>query len=112
MTFEWGLVIPGSRSVLDLLLYPNCLDIDAPPYTHLLHVLSLLFLFLSGLRMRAGYETNDEEKGKSKFKPASVKEPPSHLRLLHFGSSVPLENHLSQALSNGIDPAPPELRPG
>ena len=36
-----------------------------------------LFLFLSGLRTRmAGYETNDEEKSKQKFKPASVKESP------------------------------------
>ena len=52
-------------------------------------------LFLSGLRTRARYETNDEERIKNKFKPASVKEPPSHLRLLHFGSSVPLDNHLS-----------------
>ena len=53
------------------------------------------FLFLSVLWMRAGYETNDEEKRKKKFKPASVKESPSHLRLLHFGSSGPLDNHLS-----------------
>ena len=63
-------------------------------------------LFLSGLQTRAGYETNNEEKRKKKFKFASIKEPPSHLRLLYFGSSVPLDNHLSQALSNGIDPAP------
>ena len=56
--------------------------------------------------MRVGYETIDEEKRKNKFKPAPVKEPTSHTRLLHLGSLCPLDNHPSQALSNGIDPAP------
>ena len=32
-TFEWELVVPGSRSVLDLPLYPNCLDMDTTLYT-------------------------------------------------------------------------------
>ena len=41
-------------------------------------VFVVLFLFLSGHRMRVGYETSDEEKIKNKFKPASVKEPTSH----------------------------------
>ena len=63
-------------------------------------------LFLSGLQTREGYETNDEEKIKNKFKPASVKEPSSQLRLLHFGSSGPQDNHLSQVLSNEINLAP------
>ena len=65
-----------------------------------------LFLFLSGLRPREGYETNDEEKIKNKFKPASVKEPPSQLRLLQIGSSGPQDNHLSQVLSNEINLTP------
>ena len=31
MTFGWDLIVPGSRSVLDLLLYSDCLDMDASP---------------------------------------------------------------------------------
>ena len=54
----------------------------------------VLFLFLSSLRMREGYETNNEEKIKNKIKPASVKESTLHLRLLHLGSTTPLDNHL------------------
>ena len=69
-------------------------------------LVKLHVLFLSGLRLCEGYETNDEEKRKKKFKPASVKELSSPLRLLHFGSSGPQDNHLSQVLSNEIDLAP------
>ena len=63
-------------------------------------------LFLSDLRTREGYETNNEEKIKNKFKSVSIKEPTSHLILLHFGSSGPLDNNLPQALSNKIYLAP------
>ena len=41
-----------------------------------------------------GYETNDEEKRKKKYKPASVKEPTSYIRLLHHRSTVLRDNHL------------------
>ena len=44
-------------------------------------VLDVFFGLVSGCVQRAGYETNDEEKRKKKFEPASVKEPTSHTRL-------------------------------
>ena len=75
-------------------------------FVTVVEVVFVFVLLLSGLWTRKGYETNNEEKRKKKFKPAFVKEPKSHLRLLYLGSTTPLDNHLYQALSNGIDPTP------
>ena len=59
-------------------------------------VIVVVVLVWSGLVSGCVWDmkTNDEEKIKNKSKPASAKEPTSHLRLLHHGSTAPLDNHL------------------